>query len=179
MARQPRSETESGLFHVYARGNNRQDIFSDGSDRRRYLLLLGQSVRRCRWNALGYCLMPNHVHLLIETSSPNLHVGMGRLHSSYAQAFNHRHGRSGHLFQGRYGAKRVTSNEQLITGVRYIALNPVTAGLAATASDWLWSSHRAITGQEAPPSWLAIDRLTQLLEGWSGSRQAYAELTRA
>ena len=179
MPRRARRETESGLFHVFARGNDRRTIFVDNTDRRRYLSLLGATVRRCEWLALGYCLMPNHVHLLIETQKPNLAEGMGRIQSSYAQAFNRRHNRTGHLFDGRYGSVRVQTNEHLITAVRYIAFNPVKAELAPDPVGWRWSSHRAAVGVEDPPPWLAVDRLTELLDGWSGAGAgAYAELTR-
>ena len=165
-------------MHVYARGNDRADIFRDVLDRQRYLRLLGRTTKHCRWQTLSYCLMGNHIHLLIETTSPNLHSGMRRMHSSYAQLFNIRHDRTGHLFQGRYGSTRVESNEQLITAVRYIAFNPVAAGLVPTPSAWAWSSHRAIVGDDPAPPWLATERLAELLAGWTGHPRAYDELTR-
>ena len=173
-----RNEVESGIWHVFARGNNRQDIFVDSGDRRRYLSLLGRSVRRCEWKALAYCLMANHVHLLIETGSPNLGVGMQRLHTDYARAFNKRHRRSGHLFQGRFGSVWVATDEQLLWVTRYIVRNPVAAGLARDPADWRWSSHRAALGEEDGPPWLATRRLDELLAGWSGARSdRYRELT--
>jgi REP element-mobilizing transposase RayT len=89
-----------GVAHVFARGNRQQLIFLDATDRRRYLDLLGRVARRLRWRCLAYCLMDNHVHLLIETRLPNLGRGMRELHGDYAQLFNKRHDRSGHLFQG-------------------------------------------------------------------------------
>ena len=92
---------------MYARGNGGQEIFLDDADRWRYLAMLGDVVVRMRWRCLAYCLMRNHVHLLAETPAANLGAGIQRLHGRYAQKFNERHRRSGHVFQGRYGAVRV------------------------------------------------------------------------
>src|SRR5262249_26297523 len=141
MAQQPRHEAAGAIHHVYARGNRRQEIFVDDDDRRTYLAMLGSATRRCRWRCLAFCLMTNHVHLLIETAEPNLGRGMQMVHAPYAQTFNRRHRRVGHLFQGRYGAERIRSDAQVVTTLRYIALNPVTAGACADARDWRWSSH--------------------------------------
>src|SRR5439155_27203426 len=102
MPRKPRREEAGAVHHVYARGVNRRVIFVDDSDRERYLELLGYVVGEWRWECFAYCLMPNHVHLLVRTLEPNLGLGMQRIHSLYAQGFNERHGRIGHLFQDRY-----------------------------------------------------------------------------
>ena len=176
MPRKPRQEIAGGTFHVYARGNDRQDVFLDASDRRKYLDLLGRTVRRHEWHALAYCLMPNHVHLLIQTPNANLGAGMHLLHSPYAQIFNRSHGKVGHVFQGRYGAIRVMTDAYFATVVRYIALNPVSAGLVRSPLDWPWSSHRAILGRDDPPPWLAVPRVLEFLSGAS-SAASYAELT--
>jgi len=177
MARKLRQEVTDGVFHVYARGNNRDVLFLDSTDRRKYLSLLGRAVRCQGWELLGYCLMPNHVHLLVETPQPNLAAGIQRVHSPYAQIFNRRHGRVGHVFQGRYGAVRVDTNAYFATVARYVAMNPVTAGLVHLPCDWPWSSHRAAAGQEDAPPWLAVGRLHELLDG-DDKRLAYAALTR-
>lgn len=103
-------------------------------------------------------------------------VGMRRLHGNYAQAFNARHGRSGHVFQGRYGAIRVKSDSQLWTVARYIALNPVDAGLCERPHQWPWSSSSA-TLSGGRPDWLDVDRLLWFFNGLGGdSRRRYAEL---
>jgi REP element-mobilizing transposase RayT len=91
---------ENGIFHVYARGNDRQAIYRDDGDRATYLRLLERVVRRQEWRVLAFCLMDNHVHLLVQTPHADLGRGMQRLHGHYAQTFNARHGRVGHLFQG-------------------------------------------------------------------------------
>jgi putative transposase len=158
VGRRPRDEIEGGIFHVYARGNRRQAIYLDDADRRRYLAMVGAVVKQYHWRCLAYCLMENHVHLLIETPQANLAVGMQRLHGLYAQTFNERHGRSGHLFQGRYGSVRVTTDAQLWMLVRYLAVNPVKAELCKRAADWRWSSHGVVAASRLP-RWLDHSRL--------------------
>jgi putative transposase len=176
MPRKPREEEAGAVVHVFARGNNRQRIFRDVEDRELYLALLGQVVRRQQWSCLAYCLMPNHIHLLVETPQPNLAAGIQRLHGLYAQTFNKRHGRCGHLFQDRYGGNRVKTDEQLVTTARYIALNPVEARLCAAPEEWAWSSHAATVGGGGAPAWLAVERLLGFF-GLDGGepRARYAE----
>lgn len=163
------------VHHVYARGNDRQRIFADDADRRAYLCLLGQEVARRHWRCLTYCLMANHVHLLVETPAPNLSVGMCLLQGQYARRFNRRHGRTGHVFQGRYGAVRIEDDAQLWMTVGYIARNPVEAGLVARAGDWRWSSHQAVMGR-APSGWLDVPGLFGRLGALGGDPLSrYAE----
>jgi putative transposase len=175
MARKPREETEGGIFHVFARGNRRQRIYLDDLDRRRYLRLLQTVVAEQRWRCLAYCLMENHVHLLVETPAANLAGGMQRLHGWYAESFNARHRHVGHLFQGRYGAVRVESDVQLWSVVRYIALNPVEAGLCARPDEWAWSSY-AVTAGSGAPDWLDARRLLSHFASAGGEPgQRYAQ----
>jgi REP element-mobilizing transposase RayT len=166
------------IFHVYARGNRKADIFLDEIDCDTYVSRLGRAVSRHDWRCLSYCLMPNHVHLLIELTSENLPVGMHWLHGPYARIFNARHNESGHVFQGRYGAVRVTDDAQLATTVGYIAVNPAVARLVDRPEAWRWGSHRALAGAEQLPSWLAAARLRELLAGAFGGDGAsrYGEL---
>jgi len=112
--------------------------------------------------------MPNHVHLLLETPLPNLGVGMQRLQSQYAQIFNERHGRTGHLFQGRYGSVRITSDEQLWGVVTYIAMNPVRAGLCRRPEHWRWSSHAHMLAGRPAPGWLDFAHLLGYFDGPGG-----------
>ena len=123
--------------------------------------------------------MHNHLHLLVETPEPNLAAGMQRLHGLHAQAFNKRHRHVGHLFQGRYGAVVVRTDEQLLTVARYIALNPVEAGLCRSAADWPWCSHAAIVNGVAAPGWLDAERLLAYFGAAGGDpRERYAEVVR-
>jgi putative transposase len=166
-------EVEGGVHHVYARGNDGCAVFRDDVDRERYLALIDATVRLTRWRCLTYCLMTNHVHLLVETPEPNLGKGMHGLHSEYARRFNKRYDRTGHLFGDRFGSVHVRDDTQLWTVMAYIAVNPVDAGMCARPEDWLWSSHRSILDGSIP-RWLAVDRLLELLGGWGGNpRDAY------
>lgn len=138
MPRKPRDLVDGGVYHVYARGNGRQAIFRDDRDRRLYLSLLDHVVDVKRWTCIAYCLMGNHVHLVLETPEANLPSGMQLLHGLFAQKHNLRHGRAGHLFQGRYGASRLTSDAQLERCLRYVEQNPVEAGFVERAANWPW-----------------------------------------
>lgn len=127
-----------------------------------YLDLLGYVVRGWQWDLFAYCLMDNHVHLLVRTPEPNLGIGMQRCHSMYAQEFNERHARVGHLFQSRYGSSRIRTASRLTYVTEYIDANPVTAGLCADPPDWPWGSCGAVAAGEGPQ--------------WLGSARALAEL---
>ena len=166
--RKPREDVAGAVHHVYARGNGKQRIFFAAGDRAMYLSMLARTVARTRWRCLAYCLLDNHVHLLVETPHANLADGMQRLHSAYAQWLNQRTGRCGHVFQGRYGAKRITTDAQLWVTVRYIAQNPVDAGLVSAADAWIWGSHRAVV-EATEPSWLDVRRLLELFGGAGGA----------
>jgi putative transposase len=150
MPRRPRAEYEIGVYHVTGRGNRKQPIYVDDKDRARYISTLARVTLRMEWYCLAYCLMGNHVHLLIETRETNLGTGMQRLHGSYAQYFNKRHRLSGHLFQDRFHCVGVRSDPQFWVVAAYIACNPVTAGLCPAPNAWRWSSHAAITHGRPP-----------------------------
>jgi REP element-mobilizing transposase RayT len=167
MPRKHREEIAGGVHHVYARGNGRHHIYIDDTDRKRYLTMLKNVVVRKRWRCLAYCLMDNHVHLLVETPEGNLGPGMQRLHGIYAQTFNQRHGRSGHVFQGRYGAVRIKDDEHLWTVTGYIALNPVKAGFCDRPEQWRWSSHAAVVDGSVP-EWVDVARLLSYFEALGG-----------
>ncbi|BCR05533.1 hypothetical protein DESUT3_26020 [Desulfuromonas versatilis] len=142
MARPLRIEFPGALYHVTSRGNHRQDTFLDDGDRERFLGILAHTARRYNWLCHAYCLMNNHFHLVIETPDGNLSKGMRQVGGVYTQAFNRRHGKSGHLFQGRYRAILIEKERHLLEVIRYVALNPVRAGATKAPEDWLWSSYR-------------------------------------
>ncbi len=143
MARPLRIEFPGALYHLTARGNAGQDIFLDARDSQRFLNILDQVATRLRWRCFAYCLMSNHYHLVVETPAPNLSHGMRQLNGRYTQRFNFRHGRDGHLFQGRYKAILVDREAYLKEVCRYVVLNPVRAGLVPDVRAWRWSSYRA------------------------------------
>lgn len=139
MPRKPRPVLGGGIYHVWARGIDRRDLFADDRDRRAYLAILNDTCEEHGWVRLAYCLMDNHIHLILETPLPNLSQGMRVLHSRYAQRFNLRHDRSGHVFQGRFGCSLIESNKQFIAVTRYVANNPVEAGLCSEPQQWAWT----------------------------------------
>jgi REP-associated tyrosine transposase len=154
MARRPRYEEAGAVQNIYARGVDRCAIFRDDEDRHRYIELLAYVVRRWKWDCLAYCLMTNHIHLLVRTPEPTMGRGMHFLHTFYAQEFNQKYDRVGHLFQSRYGSNRIRTPDRLRSAIEYIAANPVTAGLCESPADWRWSSHARVVAGDAP-RWLA------------------------
>ncbi len=146
------------------RGTARCTIFHDAADRERFLRIFADVVEETEWKVLAYCLMGNHFHLLLLTPKGNLDKGMHRLNGTYAQWFNRRHGRVGHLFQDRYGSKLVRTESQLLATIRYIVWNPVRAGLCPLPERWRWSSHRAGVQAVQKPAWLAVETLLSLLD---------------
>jgi putative transposase len=175
MPRKPREEFAGAVHHAFARGNAKGDIYRDDQDRLRYLALLGHVVGRKEWRCLAYCLMDNHVHLLVETPKANLGTGIQLLHGLYAQSFNKRHRRSGHVFQGRFGGVRVGSDEQLLQVARYIARNPVEGGLCGEPDAWPWSSHATALDRRGPV-WLDTTRLLDFFGAAGGdARRRYAD----
>src|SRR3954452_1550403 len=107
MARKKRIQFAGGMFHVWARRVDRSPLFLDEEDYRRYVALLAETVGRFGWILLAFCLMPNHIHLLVQLREPNLAEGMQWLHGRYARYFNDRHGREGRLFEHRYKSRVV------------------------------------------------------------------------
>lgn len=157
MARQLRPQFPGAVYHIIARGNDKQTIYYDQQDKLRFLKFLEQTVKQYRWLCHAYCLMTNHYHMLIETPEPNIARGMKRLNSRYCITFNKRHRRAGHVLQGRYGSTVVQKEEYLLELCRYIVLNPVRAFMVEKPEDWKWSSYRATAGLEKPPAFLTTD----------------------
>lgn len=154
MSRPLRILFPGAIYHVTSRGNRRAPIFLDERDHLIWLDLLGEVAGKYSIKVMGYCLMPNHYHLLIETPIPNLSKAMHMLNARYCQHFNKRHGTSGHVIQGRFHAVLVKHIQQLLAVARYVVLNPVRAKLVENPADWKWSHHRYILAPEAAPIWL-------------------------
>ncbi|MEA1964608.1 MAG: transposase [Candidatus Aerophobetes bacterium] len=157
MARPLRIEFPGALYHITSRGNAREPIFLNDSDKKNFLYILCSVVRRFNWLCHSYCLMNNHYHLLIETPEGNLSKGMRQLNGVYTQLFNRKHHRVGHLFQGRYKAPLVDKDDYLVSLSRYIVLNPVRAGLVENPEDWRWSSYRAMIEKDKKIPCLTVD----------------------
>ena len=157
MARPLRIEYPGAIYHITSRGNARQPIFEDDEDRKTFLELIDLAVSRYKWLCHAYCLMDNHYHLLIETPERNLSQGMRQLNGIYTQRFNRRHGRVGHVFQGRFKAILVDKENYLLELCRYVVLNPVRAGIIKSPKKYKWSSYRATSGLVKSPSFLTVD----------------------
>lgn len=176
MARQLRLEFPGAIYHVTSRGNARNPIFLDDEDRVLFQNCLGEVVARFGWLCHAYCLMDNHYHLLIETPDGNLSLGMRQLNGVYTQRFNRRHGRVGHVFQGRFKAIVVDRDSYLLELCRYVVLNPIRAGMVEQIEHYAWSSYLATMGLAGLPGWLETDWvLGQFAKTRAAARRRYAE----
>jgi len=159
MARPLRIDIPNGLYHVTSRGLERRAIVGQDRDREHWLELLGRVAARRQWRVLAWALLENHFHLFVRTPQADLSAGMHDLNSGYATAFNHRRGRVGPLFQGRFKGIVVESGRHEWELSRYIHLNPVRAGLAARPEDYPWSSCRHYFRSRGAPRWLGWDEV--------------------
>ena len=167
MPRPLRFEYPGALYHVTARGVQQAAIFIDDQDRVSLLANLAGALRACDANAFAFCLMDNHYHFVLQTCHANLSGLMHRVNSIYSSAFNRRHGRCGHLFEGRFKAVHVDRDAYLLEACRYVELNPVRAGMVRQPEQWRWSSYRSNTGMIPSPRWLATGELHGALMGMS------------
>jgi putative transposase len=156
MARPLRLDVPGALHHVTSRGNERRPIFRSNYDRQAFLRFLAEAVKRFRWSVSAWVLMTNHFHLVIQTPEANLSRGMQWLNGTYADWFNRRHNRSGHLFQGRFKSFIIETESYSAEVLRYVVLNPVRAKIVARPEEYRWSSYRATAGLEAAPAWLEL-----------------------
>ena len=143
------------------RGNRGEPIFADDFDRQRFLAFVEDVVCKLNWICHAYCLLTTHYHLMITTPQANIGRGMHIINGRHAQAFNRRHALSGHVFQDRYCSVVVEREAHLLELVRYIALNPVRAGLSIVPEEWPWSSYRHALGLPPKPDFLETDFLLE------------------
>ena len=161
---------------MISRGNRRADLFFVERDYRFYLELLGEALERFGVECHGYCLMPNHVHLLLDGAADAISKTMQRVNGRYAQWFNREYGYVGHVFQGRFIGIPIEDDGQLLELARYIANNPVRAGICETAAEWPWSSFAATLGDSPTPRFLATE---WLLDQFGSDRAAARKALRA
>jgi REP element-mobilizing transposase RayT len=124
----------TGVYHVTARGVARQTIYADDEDRSYFVSLLRRARRRWGWHLYAYCLMSNHFHVVVATELDRLSRGMHLLNFRYAQSFNARHDRVGHLFQNRFDARSIEADEHFVASCAYVLENAERAGMP----DWPW-----------------------------------------
>jgi REP element-mobilizing transposase RayT len=140
MPRKPREKSETGIYHVIVRGIGQQDIFHERDDFHRYLETVKKISLESGVSVLGYCLMTNHVHLLLRENDDDISVFMKRLGVSYAYWYNWKYERVGHVFQDRFKSECVEDDVYLLTVIRYIHLNPIKASIVNKPEEYEWSS---------------------------------------
>ncbi|MBU1670064.1 MAG: transposase [Actinobacteria bacterium] len=162
MPREARSDLLPGVFHVAAHGLGDRRIFLDDFDRVSFLRSLGCIVYRFRWICCAYCLMDNHYHLIVDTDAESLSAGIQTLHSVHTHRFNKRHRRCGTLFRRHFMSDRIDHEHRFRNALKYIATNPVDAGICAHPGDWPWSSYCATAGITPAPGFLSVQPVLPL-----------------
>ena len=146
MPRKARKLSKTGIYHVLLRGINQQQIFQDDEDNLKFLEILKECSKANQFTLYGYCLMGNHVHLLIKTGTEELGHAFKRIGTRYVYWYNVKYKRVGHLFQDRFKSEPVEDENYFLTVLRYIHQNPIKAGEADTLEAYVWSSYREYVG---------------------------------
>lgn len=146
MGRLPRKKSTTGIYHVMVRGINKEPIFREEKDRSRYLEVLAKVKESAPFLIHAYCLMDNHVHLLLQELEEPIGDTMKRIGSSYVYWFNRKYERVGHLFQGRFRSEAVEDDSYFLTVLRYIHQNPVKAKITRHCCEYPWSSYAVYAG---------------------------------
>ncbi|MFZ5642576.1 MAG: transposase [Bacillota bacterium] len=149
MPRHRREKSKSGYYHVMIRGNERRNIFLQEEDKLRFLETVKEK-QGDRFFLLAYCLMDNHVHLLLREGKEDVARVMKRITVSYVYYFNKKYKRVGHLFQDRYRSEVVEQDRYILALVRYIHQNPVKAGMVKRAGEYKWSSYQSYLKEDEP-----------------------------
>ena len=143
MPRQARRKSESGIYHIMLRGINQQQIFEDSEDYEKFLQILKDCKMVSEYKLFAYCLMGNHIHLLVQEGKEPIEQVMKRLATRFVYWYNIKYQRVGHLFQDRFKSEPVEDDEYFITIIRYIHQNPVKAGLCRNVDGYEYSSYKA------------------------------------
>ena len=144
MPRLTRITYQNAYYHIITRGNQKQLVFSDRSDYEKYLSILQRYKKQAGFKLYAYCLMPNHVHLILKIVEPTiLSKTMKRINLSYTLYFNFKYKKVGHLWQDRFKSKIINSENYVLDCINYIENNPVRASIAPKATDYIWSSYNS------------------------------------
>lgn len=177
MPRAARIKGEFSTYHVMQRGNEKRNIFISDDDRNRFLSTLERMREKYNFKLEAYCLMDNHIHLLINDNGNDISKIVKSMNISYAYYFNHIYNRVGHLFQDRFKSEIIDNEDYLLAVSAYIHNNPVKAGIVKTPEDYKWSSFRRYIGKEADESGIvSIGRILGILSG--GMKKAMQEYYR-
>jgi putative transposase len=156
MPRPPRIQAPGALYHITSSGNTGRTLFRDDEERADFLDIVGGVVTARGWMCRSYCVLSTHYHLLVETPEPDLAAGMQYLNGCYGQRVNRRREEKGHVFEARYHSELVEEEGHRLEVHRYIALNPVRAGLAASPEHWPWSSYSGLLELTRPAAFLDV-----------------------
>ena len=160
MPRQARTKSSTNIYHIMLRGINRQKIFLDDSDRRHFIKYMKEVKTDSPFILHAYCLMDNHVHLLLKETETPIEIIMKRIGVKYAIYFNIKHSRTGHVFQDRFRSEAVEDDRYFLTVLRYILQNPVKAGICPDPGDYRWSSYMEFF---QPNSWVDNEQVISLI----------------
>jgi len=165
-----RTKAESNVYHVIMRGVNKQVIFEDSEDRQKFINILQKYQEESGYGILGWCLMSNHVHLVMQFKDEDISTSMHKIQVSYAKYFNGKYERVGHLFQNRYASEPVENSQYFVTLIHYLHMNPVKAGIVDEPGKYVWSSFREYAnGFGDPASMLADTRIFKKIAGENGA----------
>jgi REP element-mobilizing transposase RayT len=153
--RKPRVWEAGGIYHLAPNGNAGREVFVDDVDRQRFLAIAAPLAAKHEVLVVGYCLMGNHLHLIVVAGPGGLSRFMQTLLSRYSRWFNRRHSGEGHVFENHFHAVTVEDDSHLRAALRYVDLNPVEVDLVDRPEEWRWSSYRAHVGLERPAPLLA------------------------
>ncbi|MCL6573144.1 MAG: transposase [Bacillus sp. (in: Bacteria)] len=163
MSRRARIKSGSGIYHIMLRGANRQEIFHDDGDCLKFLDIIEKYKIKSKMSIFAWCLMGNHVHLLLREGNEELSITMKRIGVSYVSYYNWKYRTTGHLFQDRFRSENVENNQYLLTAIRYIHQNPVKAGIINRVDKWRWSSCLGYYGKHhSPRKLLDIDDILKM-----------------
>ncbi|SKC40454.1 REP-associated tyrosine transposase [Maledivibacter halophilus] len=147
MVRKRRELSSTGIYHIMIRGNEKRNIFLDDDDREKFINILFDKKKDNEYKLYAYCLMNNHVHLLLKEEKEDISRNMKRINISYAYYFNKKYERVGHVFQDRFKSETVEDDIYLLQVIRYIHNNPVKAGIVKSPLKYKWSSYSSYTSK--------------------------------
>lgn len=148
MSRKAREKSRTGIYHVMLRGVNGQIIFEDDEDYRKFLQTIKDYKEQCGYEVYAFCLMSNHIHILLKEGIEDLGMFFRRIGASYVYWYNWKYNRTGHLFQDRYKSEVVEDDKYFLTVLRYIHQNPIKAGIKKDIKNYPWSSYKEYIGSE-------------------------------
>ena len=155
--------TPNGIYHVFARGSNREALYSADGDHIAFEERLGGVVRAYELRCAAWVQMTNHYHAILQTPDARLSDALRDLHGGYSRLYCRAHGRDAHVFKNRFRAVEIETEAQFLTAMRYLHLNPCRAGLCDSPEAWLWSSYPATIGNVREPAFLSLELLLGIL----------------